>query len=864
MINKSWLLVVLILINLVVSCRDKLETNPIAPSSLLTVETGPSGSDTTQPTIVSFSPTGSGITLNPTVSVTFSEPMNQTTINSSTFMLLDELALPVSGTISNIDSRTAQFVPDSSLSNYSLYTAQVTVGVTDVAGNSLAANQSWSFTTVAKGTVGAPSFNPTSPYTAEEIMYLEINGDAGSTIIYTTGTVASPPPDPDPLVPIGTTCSPGDEISFSTNTVVKAMAFIDGWGNSSITTGDYYVTPPTPVMDPYAGWTYGPGLTVTIDGSGYNIRYRINSGSWIDAPPAPASFTINTTSTIEAYTYAAGMSNSATVPATYTIDGTGPIVSSIIPADDAYSVNTGSPIIITFSESMDPATVNVSTADNSCSGSIQISWDNFNPNTCAKFTNGVAPDGSNTIFTINPASGELDLGTFYKIRVTTGVQDAYGNPMAADYETANGFLTYTRGVADTTFNATGIVTTDNPSGGDYGTDLAVQPDTTHPNDVRIVVAGNFVGKGSGYYSLVRYLTDGSLDTGEFQSPNGMFIDNFGDSSYCRSIGIQSIKNTIVVAGSNLISNSDFAFAGYSTNDGSLVSGFGKKIYDLRTYDDSANAMAINVAERIVAVGSSSTGLKEEFAVTRFMPDGIIDGSFNGGAVYEQFLGYPENMATAVAIDPGVNPLDPADDRIVTVGFSNDLANLTPNRFAITCHDNNGNLDTSFNGTGKRTEGFGLGGNDIATAVAIQSDHKIIVAGNSETSFGSGVYDFALVRYYPDGTIDTMFGTGGTVRLDIGNDDQVAAIAIQRDGKIVIAGNTSTGPNTSNVVIVRLNTDGSLDTSFGPPSYTGILIFDISGYDDVANAMMLQPNGRIVIAGASNNGTDYDYLVMRLR
>ncbi|OHD65708.1 MAG: hypothetical protein A2176_13825 [Spirochaetes bacterium RBG_13_51_14] len=619
-------------------------------------------------------------------------------------------------------------------------------------------------------------------------------------------------------------------------------------------TGVYTLKAPQPTISPTTSVTYAPGLTVTIDDPGYSIRYRINGGTEIDTSP-PASFIINTSSSITAYAYIPGMDDSDITTATYAIDGTGPIVVlPTTPADDAYSVNTGSPIVITFNEEIDSGTVYVNTANNSCSvGTIQVSWDNFNNNTCAKFNNGVSPDVTKTIFTINPSSGELDFGTFYKIKVTTGVKDAYGNSMATEYAMTNGFLTDTMGVPDASFDSDGVATTA-LLGTDYGRAITVQPNN------RIVVAG----ETGTYYGLVRYLPDGSLDTGEFQSPNGIFTDDFGGTSICTSVGILPANGTIVVAG-HWYNGTDFNFglAGYKMIDGYLDSMLNKKSYDLRLTgnDDQAYALAVDAMERFVVVGSSSNGSNDEFAVTRFMPDGTFDGSFNGGKIFEQFAPAVNNVAHAVAIDPGVNPSDPMDDRIITAGWFGFLANQ--NRFAIACYDNNGNLDTSFNGTGKRSENFGFGGNDEAYAVAVQSDHKIIVAGNTETAPLSSIYDFALVRYNTDGSIDTSFN-GGKVTLDIGGYDRLTAIAIQRDGKIVVAGYTDTGTNPNNIVLVRLNSDGTLDSSFGPPTFTGIIITDLTAQPDIGTAMVLQPNGRIVIAGATNNGGDWDYLVMRYK
>ena len=103
------------------------------------------------------------------------------------------------------------------------------------------------------------------------------------------------------------------------------------------------------------------------------------------------------------------------------------------------------------------------------------------------------------------------------------------------------------------------------------------------------------------------------------------------------------------------------------------------------------------------------------------------------------------------------------------------------------------------------------GDDKASSVAIQADGKIIAGGSSNN--GSN-FDFALIRYYPNGTLDPAFGEGGIVMTDIRNgDDRANAIAIQADGKIVAAGNSNNG-SSNDFVIVRYQEGGTFDFDFG--------------------------------------------------
>jgi uncharacterized delta-60 repeat protein len=166
----------------------------------------------------------------------------------------------------------------------------------------------------------------------------------------------------------------------------------------------------------------------------------------------------------------------------------------------------------------------------------------------------------------------------------------------------------------------------------------------------------------------------------------------------------------------------------------------------------------------------------------------------------------------------------------------------------------GDLDTAtFNAPyGYFTYG---GSNDFSYAVAIQSDGKMVVAGMSYNGINCKVL---VMRLNSNGTLDSTFGTGGIVMYDCGNDCYGLALAIQSDGKIVATGGMFNGANYE-VMVIRLNIDGSLDNTFGTG---GVVTYD-SGKDDDSYAVALQSDGKIVIVGDHFNGTNYDVLVMRL-
>jgi uncharacterized delta-60 repeat protein len=167
----------------------------------------------------------------------------------------------------------------------------------------------------------------------------------------------------------------------------------------------------------------------------------------------------------------------------------------------------------------------------------------------------------------------------------------------------------------------------------------------------------------------------------------------------------------------------------------------------------------------------------------------------------------------------------------------------------------GDLDTTFDSDGKVTTAIGASDNE-AYSVAIQSDGKIVAAGSSKN--GSN-YDFALARYNTDGTLDTNFGTGGKVITAIGSSTDVAeSVAIQSDGKIVAAGFSNNGSN-NDFALVRYNTNGTLDTTFDSD---GKVTTAIGSANDAAYSVAIQSDGKIVAAGFSNNGSNNDFALVR--
>jgi uncharacterized delta-60 repeat protein len=198
-----------------------------------------------------------------------------------------------------------------------------------------------------------------------------------------------------------------------------------------------------------------------------------------------------------------------------------------------------------------------------------------------------------------------------------------------------------------------------------------------------------------------------------------------------------------------------------------------------------------------------------------------------------------------------------DGGIVAVGEA-DPAGFLKADFGLARYNPDSTPTTSFGAGGIVTTDFSAHG-DTANAVAVQGDGKIVVAGFATPA--SGIHsDFALARYNPDGTLDTTFGVGGKVTTDFGalSDDDARAVAIGPDGKIVAAG-TATSSAGEDIALARYLPNGQLDPTFGT---SGTTITDL-GFDDVANGLALTPAGGIIIAGYTiGTKLNNDFLLAR--
>jgi uncharacterized delta-60 repeat protein len=280
----------------------------------------------------------------------------------------------------------------------------------------------------------------------------------------------------------------------------------------------------------------------------------------------------------------------------------------------------------------------------------------------------------------------------------------------------------------------------------------------------------------------------------------------------------------------------------AASPGALDSSFGKGGKVITSSIPDVFNVADVVAQpdgKIVAVGSCA-GAGVDVCLLRYDSNGSLDPTFGtNGKVLTDFSN-GSDFALGAVVQP--------DGRIVVGGSTQSLAGTSVSIFARYLPD--GSLDQSFGTNGKAT--FDVPGTqEIIFDIALQSDGKIVAVGVSGL-------DFLTMRINGNGFVDPTFGGSGFVTTNIGIADEAAAVAIQPDGKIVVAGRTD--QDTVNFGLVRYNPDGTLDRTF---TFDGISTVDFNGRNDLASSVALQADGKIVVAGRTAGQDGLNSAVARL-
>ncbi|MEH2379699.1 MAG: DUF4347 domain-containing protein [Nostoc sp.] len=435
-------------------------------------------------------------------------------------------------------------------------------------------------------------------------------------------------------------------------------------------------------------------------------------------------------------------------------------------------------------------------------------------------------------------TGSTALGGDWELEVSTGAivpTLAFEAEVMTAYASVLGVV-----ILDTSFNTTGKVTTDFGSDNDYGKSITVQPDG------KILVAGGSYNGTNNDFAIVRYNSNGTLDT-SFNITGKVTTDFTNSNDYGSSITVQPDGKILVAGDSYNGTNSDFAIARYNSN-GTLDTSFnitGKIRTDFTNSNDFGSSITVQPDGKILVAGGSYNGKNYDFAIVRYNRNGSLDTSFNTTGKLTTNFTNGDDFGNSITVQP--------DGKILVAGGSDNGIN---NDFAIVRYNRNGSLDTSFNTTGKVTTDF-ASNNDSAYSITVQPDGKILVAGGSDNGINN---DFALARYNSNGSLDTSFNTTGKVTTDFAsnNNNSGYSLAVQPDGKILVAGDSDNGTNYD-FAIARYNNNGSLDTSFNT---TGKVTTDFANGDDSGYSLTLQPDGKILVAGESYNGTNYDFATAR--
>jgi len=412
------------------------------------------------------------------------------------------------------------------------------------------------------------------------------------------------------------------------------------------------------------------------------------------------------------------------------------------------------------------------------------------------------------------------------------------------------------GALDPTFGTGGLVTTT------VGSDSRAYAVATYPNlgtanDGKIVAVGDAyttTGKTNSLdMAVARYNLDGTLD--RTFGGSGEVLAGLG-----RALAVQVQPDGKVVAAGYAYGASWESFEVVRFNpDGTLDASFGsngKVITGFsRGSSDIGEAMVLQADGKIVVAGQTKPTKTsyEDLALLRYNANGTLDTSFGlGGKASMRFAspirGSIDPRSVNLALDPNTSPLDPNSGKLVVVAQLQSPVGAVAARF-----NTNGTLDTTF---GTNHAGYVNLGNPTFPSVAVQSDDRIVVAG-TVNNLQTGNDDVGLDRLNPDGTLDASFGTGGVAVTSTPSYEYAMALRIQPDGMIVVGGSqTSDGTLGNNALMAaRYNANGSLDASFGVNGFaTAAPGTSSSGYAAKAQGLALEPDGRIIVAGGSYNGT----------
>ncbi|MBN2727727.1 MAG: T9SS type A sorting domain-containing protein [Bacteroidales bacterium] len=286
----------------------------------------------------------------------------------------------------------------------------------------------------------------------------------------------------------------------------------------------------------------------------------------------------------------------------------------------------------------------------------------------------------------------------------------------------------------------------------------------------------------------------------------------------------------------------FAIAGLHSQEGTLDSTF-NSVGFVKTngYYGSNVCMAIQPDGKIVVAGKNSSNHR---VVLRYNSNGSLDPTFNGTGIVTTASGNGFSNAHSVLIQ--------SDGKIIVAGAYFDAS--YHDHVSLIRYNSDGSLDNTF-GTGGFVSSIVGSYSDRVGKAVLQSDGKIVVGAYAIDSW-TGAYRFTVLRYTSAGVLDATFNSTGYNSVDLGclnfgnyNMIPVCGVALQSDGKILFSGAYGTSQASRDMVCIRLNSDGSLDSTFNGIAY---ITKDLSGAEDFANDVAVDNDGKIVLAGKRGN------------
>ena len=361
---------------------------------------------------------------------------------------------------------------------------------------------------------------------------------------------------------------------------------------------------------------------------------------------------------------------------------------------------------------------------------------------------------------------------------------------------------------------------------------------------RILVAGYTIGAKTDV-AIARLRPRGALD-GSFGGDGRVRID-LGATD--RAMDVAAAQDgSVVVVGQRVTLQATTWFVIRLRSDGTRDTSFGANgvvVTDFGRRFEHATTVAIGSDGRILVGGSVTDGANESWALARYLNDGALDTSFGGDGRVTMSLSISGERVQDLVVK---------STTILAAGYAE--SNFVP-RFAIAKLRPDGTRATAFGRNGVKIVNVGAGA-DLAFGLTVQADGRPVLAGYASDG---GRADWGVVRLHAGGTRDGSFGDAGVVTTAFTPAYEIAAaVAMQSDGRILVVGTARGRSGTDDLAVVRYRADGHLNLSF---SGDGKALFNPFGEDDDATDVVVH-EGKIVVVGESMQNLVPRMIVLRLR